>query len=121
MSVSSHTTTTCNETGKFPGNCTLEAALKTIVDVYHRYSIREGQLDLLNFNDFKTLLTEQAPTFLQACGRNRAGYLQSLFNETDLNKDSELTFKEFTIVLAKVTDDAHRISHKDDRCGPDKD
>ncbi|NXR00391.1 M126 protein, partial [Sagittarius serpentarius] len=32
-----------------------------------------------------------------------------------LNKDSELTFEEFTIVLAKLTDDAHRISHRDDR------
>ncbi|NXJ57030.1 M126 protein, partial [Spizaetus tyrannus] len=35
-----------------------------------------------------------------------------------LNKDSELTFEEFTIVLAKLTDDAHRISHRDDRCCP---
>ncbi|NWH46225.1 M126 protein, partial [Fregata magnificens] len=32
-----------------------------------------------------------------------------------LNKDKELTFEEFTIVLAKLTDDAHRISHQDDR------
>lgn len=52
-------------------------------------------------------------------GRNRPGYLQKLFEETDLNKDKELTFEEFTIVLAKVTDDAHRIIHKDDRCKPD--
>ncbi|NXN21219.1 M126 protein, partial [Nycticryphes semicollaris] len=37
-----------------------------------------------------------------------------------LNKDKELTFEEFTIVLAKLTDDAHRIIHKDDRCTPDK-
>uniref|UniRef100_A0A663M512 EF-hand domain-containing protein n=1 Tax=Athene cunicularia TaxID=194338 RepID=A0A663M512_ATHCN len=85
-------------------------ALKTIVDVYHRYSIREGKLDLLNFNDFKTLLTEYHPE-----------YLKKIFKETDLNKDKELTFEEFTIVLAKVTDDAHRIIHKDDRCTPDKD
>ncbi|NXE28974.1 M126 protein, partial [Ardeotis kori] len=32
-----------------------------------------------------------------------------------LNKDKELTFEEFTIVLAKLTDDAHRISHGQDR------
>uniref|UniRef100_A0A8B9MEF2 EF-hand domain-containing protein n=1 Tax=Accipiter nisus TaxID=211598 RepID=A0A8B9MEF2_9AVES len=82
-------------------------ALKTIVDVYHRYSIREGQLDLLNFNDFRTLLTE-----------NKREYLRKLFEETDLNKDSELTFEEFTIVLAKLTDDAHRISHRDDHLVP---
>ncbi|KAM9214772.1 protein S100-A8-like [Leptosomus discolor] len=121
MSASTRTPTTLPKTQQFPGNCTLESALKTIVDVYHRYSIREGQLDLLNFNDFKTLLTEQAPTFLQACGRNHPEYLNKLFKETDLNKDKDLTFEEFTIVLAKLTDDAHRISHSDDRCTPDKD
>ncbi|XP_010286153.1 PREDICTED: protein S100-A8-like [Phaethon lepturus] len=121
MSASTQTTTTLPETRQFPGNCTLDMALKTIVDVYHRYSIREGQLDLLNFNDFKTLLTEQAPTFLQTCGRNNHDYLKKLFKETDLNKDRELTFEEFTIVLAKLSDDAHRISHGDDRCTPDKD
>ncbi|NXG87877.1 M126 protein, partial [Stercorarius parasiticus] len=32
-----------------------------------------------------------------------------------LNKDKELTFEEFTIVLAKLTNDAHHISHKEDR------
>ncbi|NXJ15995.1 M126 protein, partial [Odontophorus gujanensis] len=39
-----------------------------------------------------------------------------------LNKDKELSFEEFTIVLAKVTDDAHRIIHNHDRytrCDPD--
>uniref|UniRef100_A0A8C8BNQ3 EF-hand domain-containing protein n=1 Tax=Otus sunia TaxID=257818 RepID=A0A8C8BNQ3_9STRI len=85
-------------------------ALKTIVDVYHRYSIREGELDLLNFNDFKTLLNENNPK-----------YMEKLFKETDLNKDKELSFEEFTIILANVSDDAHRIIHKDDRCTPDKD
>ncbi|KAM6365083.1 protein S100-A8-like [Pluvialis apricaria] len=121
MSASTQTACTVSETRQFPGNCTLEMALKTIVEVYHRYSIREGELDLLNFNDFKTLLTEQAPTFLQACGRGNRDYLNKLFKETDLNNDKDLTFEEFTIVLAKLTDDAHRISHKDDRCTPDKD
>ncbi|NXW51825.1 M126 protein, partial [Nyctiprogne leucopyga] len=33
-----------------------------------------------------------------------------------LNKDKQLTFEEFSIVLSKLTDDAHRISHGDDRC-----
>ncbi|KAJ7428995.1 protein S100-A8-like [Willisornis vidua] len=69
MSASAHSHA---GSGRFPGNCTLEKALGTIVDVYHRYSIREGKLDLLNFNDFKTLITEQAPTFLQACVAKKA-------------------------------------------------
>uniref|UniRef100_A0A8C6N9G0 Uncharacterized protein n=1 Tax=Melopsittacus undulatus TaxID=13146 RepID=A0A8C6N9G0_MELUD len=122
MSVSTQPKNTSAETRQFPGNCTLEQALKTIVDVYHRYSIREGELDLLNFNDFKTLLTEQAPTFLQACVSAQGCAVLSWGGwKTDLNKDKDLSFEEFTIVLGKITDDAHRIIHKDDRCTPDKD
>ncbi|NWI56398.1 M126 protein, partial [Calyptomena viridis] len=33
-----------------------------------------------------------------------------------INGDKELTFEEFVIILCKVTDDAHRISHNSDRC-----
>lgn len=73
MSASTRTTTSCADSRQFPGNCTLEEALKAIVDIYHRYSIRKGQLDLLNFDDFDKLLKEQAPTFLKACVSARAG------------------------------------------------
>ncbi|XP_074931186.1 protein S100-A8-like [Phalacrocorax aristotelis] len=121
MSASTHPRTTLPEAQHFPGNSTLEMALKTIVDVYHHYSTKEKHLDFLNFDEFRTLLTEQAPTFLEVCGRNDCNYLNKLFGETDLNKDKEVSFKEFTIVLAKVADDAHRISHHEDRCTPDKD
>ncbi|CAN8206924.1 unnamed protein product [Coccothraustes coccothraustes] len=106
---------------QFPGNCTLEKALETMVNIFHQYSIRQGELDLLSLNDFTTLLKEQAPSFLQTCDRNQAGYLDKLFQETDLNKDKEVSFEEFTIVLSKLADDAHRISHGSDRCGPDQD
>uniref|UniRef100_A0A8C0U0A4 EF-hand domain-containing protein n=1 Tax=Cyanistes caeruleus TaxID=156563 RepID=A0A8C0U0A4_CYACU len=74
-------------------------ALQTVVDVFHQYSIRQGEIDLLSLGDFRTLLTEQAPSFLGSCNRNQAGYLEKLFQETDLNKDKELSFEEFTIVL----------------------
>ncbi|XP_009905012.1 protein S100-A7-like [Dryobates pubescens] len=121
MSASTRTSSSRAQPQEFPGNCTLEKALKAIVDVYHRYSIREGEVDLLSFSDFQKLLTEQAPTFLQACGRNKSDYLAKLFQETDLNKDKELSFEEFLTVLGKVTDDAHRIMHGDERCTPDRD
>lgn len=53
--------------------------------------------------------------------RNKSGYLENLFQETDLNNDKELSFKEFTVVLSKLADDVHRISHGSQRCGPDRD
>ncbi|XP_066062705.1 protein S100-A7-like [Chamaea fasciata] len=106
---------------QFPGNCTLEKALETLVGIFHQYSIRQGEIDLLSLDDFSTLLREQAPSFLGTCNRNKPGYLDKLFQETDLNKDKELSFEEFTVVLSKLADDAHRISHGSERCGPDRD
>ncbi|XP_063277252.1 protein S100-A12-like [Prinia subflava] len=118
MSASTHSHAGSRE---FPGNCTLERALQTVVDVFHRYSVRQGEVDLLSLGDFRTLLKEQAPSFLSTCDRNRADYLEKLFQETDLDHDRELSFEEFTVVLSKLADDAHRISHGSERCGPDRD
>nr|XP_054507353.1 protein S100-A7-like [Agelaius phoeniceus] len=118
MSTSTHSHAGSRQ---LPGNCTLEKALQTVVDMFHQYSIRQGEIDLLNISDFTTLLMEQAPSFLGTCDRNRPGYLEKLFQESDLNKDKEVSFEEFTIVLSKLADDAHRISHGSERCGPDKD
>ncbi|TRZ09037.1 hypothetical protein HGM15179_018093 [Zosterops borbonicus] len=106
---------------KLPGNCTLEKALETVVGVFHQYSIRQGEIDQLSLSEFSTLLQEQAPSFLETCNRNKSGYLENLFQETDLNNDKELSFEEFTVVLSKLADDVHRISHGSQRCGPDRD
>ncbi|NXJ34161.1 M126 protein, partial [Ciconia maguari] len=35
-----------------------------------------------------------------------------------LNKDREVAFEEFTMVLAKLSDDAHRLMHHQERCCP---
>ncbi|XP_062821179.1 protein S100-A8-like [Anolis carolinensis] len=107
--------------GDAEGNCTLEKAFTTIINAYHRYSPRQGKDDFLSPQDLKEMLQEQLPTFLEACGRNRPGYIEQLFKESDINKDKVLTFEETVRIFLKVADDAHRLSHKEDRCGPDKD
>ncbi|XP_010142943.1 PREDICTED: putative cyclin-dependent serine/threonine-protein kinase DDB_G0272797/DDB_G0274007 [Buceros rhinoceros silvestris] len=119
MSASTRTTTTVHKPRQFPGNCTLEMALKTVVDVFHRYSSRKSSIDLLDSKNFRKLMTEQAPTFLEDCGRGRPEYLEELFKETDLDNDREVSFEEFTIVLAKLTSDTYYILHEEDRCQPD--
>ncbi|XP_060116839.1 protein S100-A7-like [Heteronotia binoei] len=102
-------------------DCTLENALKIIVDIYHQYAPREGKDDYLSQKDLKELLQCQAPTFLSACGRSSPGYIEKLFKEADVDKNKNLTFEETFTVFALLADDAHRISHGEDRCGPDKD
>lgn len=69
MSASTHSHAGSRQ---FPGNCTLEKALQTMVDVFHRYSIRQGEIDLLSLKEFETLLKEQAPSFLETCVSARA-------------------------------------------------
>nr|XP_056709494.1 protein S100-A7-like [Euleptes europaea] len=102
-------------------NCTLETAMKIIVDIYHQYAPREGKDDFLSLKDLTELLQCQAPTFLAACNRNNPNYIQQLFKQADVDKNKNLTFEETMTVWALLADDAHRISHNEDRCGPDKD
>lgn len=47
--------------------CTLKSALEMIVNLYHRYSAREGKDDFLSLKDLNEFLKCQAPTFLAAC------------------------------------------------------
>ncbi|XP_067395229.1 protein S100-A15A-like [Emydura macquarii macquarii] len=103
------------------GPSTLERALQNIVHIYHESSIRDNKDDLLSLKDLKHLLKTQAPGFLSVCGRNRPRYIEELFTEADTDEDKQLTFEEFTVIVGKVTDDVHRLSHGDDRCGPDRD
>ncbi|XP_067395228.1 protein S100-A15A-like [Emydura macquarii macquarii] len=103
------------------GPSTLERALQNIVHIYHESSIRDNKDDLLSLKDLKNLLKTQAPGFLSVCKRNRPGYIEELFTEADTDENRQLTFEEFTVILGKLADDAHRLSHGDDRCGPDRD
>ncbi|CAI5798411.1 protein S100-A7-like [Podarcis lilfordi] len=102
-------------------HCTLELALEIIVNIYHQFAPREGKDDFLSLKDMTELLKSQAPTFLAACNRNRPNYMKELFKKADVDKTGQLTFEEFTKVFALLADDTHRLSHGEDRCGPDHD
>ncbi|XP_054840304.1 protein S100-A7-like [Eublepharis macularius] len=102
-------------------DCTLETALKIIIDVYHQYAPREGKDDYLSLKDLTELLKCQAPTFLAACNRSRPEYIPWLFKQADVDSNRNLTFEETIRIIGLLADDAHRISHDEDRCGPDKD
>ncbi|XP_015269603.1 PREDICTED: protein S100-A8-like [Gekko japonicus] len=102
-------------------DCTLENAMKIIVDTYHMYAPREGLDDDLSLRDLTEFLKCQAPTFLEACNRGNPSYLPWLFKQCDVDNNKKLTFEEFIKVFCLLADDAHRISHREDRCGPDRD
>lgn len=80
MSASTRTTTTVHKPQQFPGNCTMEMALKTVVDVFHRYSSRKSNIDLLDSKNFRKLMTEQAPTFLEDCVSATGTSLEGCFS-----------------------------------------
>uniref|UniRef100_A0A8B9B819 EF-hand domain-containing protein n=2 Tax=Anser TaxID=8842 RepID=A0A8B9B819_9AVES len=93
----------------------LELALECAINIYHQYAIKNPRDDYLSKSEFTQLMKETAKTFLT----NTVPVRAELFKETDLNKDKELSFEEFTIVLSKVADDAHRIIHGENRCKPE--
>ncbi|XP_027766645.1 protein MRP-126-like [Empidonax traillii] len=101
---------------QFPGNCTLEMALQRVVDVFHRYSIRQGELDLLSLGDFQTLrgLSDPPPPLsplsLQHV-KNKAT-IDELFKDLDVNKDAQISFGETMLLIVRVTIATHEHLHE---------
>lgn len=94
MSASTRTTSTVHKPRQFPGNCTMEMALKTIVDVFHRYSSRKNNIDLLDSKNFQKLMKEQAPTFLEDCVSATGASLERCFSWGGCGRDeAEVSFR----------------------------
>ncbi|XP_060223841.1 protein S100-A13-like isoform X2 [Meriones unguiculatus] len=68
----------------------LEAAIGTIMDIYHNYAIMEEGAPRLSFNAFNKMVTQQVPHFLKDVGS-----LDEKMKSLDVNQDSELKFNEY--------------------------
>jgi hypothetical protein len=43
----------------------LERSIDTIINVYHHYSVRQGNADTLNKKEFKEMAKKELPNFLK--------------------------------------------------------
>ncbi|XP_039607917.1 protein S100-B-like isoform X1 [Polypterus senegalus] len=76
----------------------LEKALLTVVDVFYKYSERDGDEKTLSKSEAKDLVNKELPHIL---GRNNdEKSVQEIM--TDLNNDGKMNLKEFSLMLMSL-------------------
>ncbi|XP_074079577.1 protein S100-A12-like [Macrotis lagotis] len=97
-------------------NCTMKIALQNFVDIFHQYSVRGGNPDALNKREMKQLLNKELVHFIK--NSKDLQCVPNLFKELDTNQDEDLNFKEFVVMIARLTMATHEKMHEN---APDKD
>ncbi|XP_060537949.1 protein S100-A13-like isoform X1 [Pantherophis guttatus] len=75
----------------------LEKAIETIVDVFFKYSTREGDQATLTTGEFKELATAQLPNLMK-----NVGDLDKKMKSLDVNHDQELKFGEYLRLIGEL-------------------
>ncbi|NXS60591.1 M126 protein, partial [Brachypteracias leptosomus] len=88
----------------------LEKAMDVIIDVFHQYSRREGDLDTLTKAELKLLIEKQLANYLKHV-KNQAT-IDQIMKDLDMNKDSQLSFNETMLLIIRVTIATHDHLHE---------
>ncbi|XP_067172054.1 protein S100-Z [Apteryx mantelli] len=78
----------------------LEEAMDTLIRIFHHYSGKEGDKYKLNI-ELKELLTSELTDFLS--GQKDPLLVDKIMKDLDSNKDNEVDFNEFVILVAALT------------------
>nr|XP_032600457.2 LOW QUALITY PROTEIN: protein S100-Z [Taeniopygia guttata] len=76
----------------------LEDAMDTLIRIFHHYSGKEGDRYKLSKRELKELLTRELTDFLS--GQKDPLLCDKNMNDLDSNKDNEVDFNEFVILVA---------------------
>ncbi|XP_005288348.2 protein S100-Z isoform X2 [Chrysemys picta bellii] len=79
----------------------LENAMDTLIKIFHHYSGKEGDKYKLNKGELKQLLTSELTDFL-SCQKDPQ-LVDKIMKDLDTNKDNEVDFNEFVILVAALT------------------
>ncbi|XP_071988724.1 protein S100-P-like [Engystomops pustulosus] len=78
----------------------LETAITKIINVFDKYSVKDGKGDTLSKGELKTLMEKELPGILRNAKDKSEG--DKLMKDLDINGDAEVDFKEFIILLSSV-------------------
>ncbi|AWP15715.1 Protein S100 isoform 4 [Scophthalmus maximus] len=79
----------------------LQAAMSSLIDVFHSYSGREGDKYKLNKLELKNLLKEELSELLSASKDPMV--VEKIMNDLDENQDGQVDFQEFVVLVAALT------------------
>ncbi|XP_013852489.2 S100 calcium binding protein A9 isoform X1 [Sus scrofa] len=89
----------------------MECSIETIINIFHQYSVRLGNRDTLNQKEFKQLVKKELPNFLKKQKRDEKA-INHILEDLDTNVDKQLSFEEFSMLVAKLTVASHEEMHK---------
>ncbi|XP_040275054.1 protein S100-P-like [Bufo bufo] len=79
----------------------LETGMALVISVFDQYACCEGKKDTLSKGELKALIEKELPGLIKnAKGKDECG---QLLKDLDENKDNEVDFKEFMILVAALT------------------
>ncbi|XP_067838251.1 protein S100-Z [Heptranchias perlo] len=79
----------------------LESAMDTLIHVFHNYSGKEGDKYKLNKGELKELLHSELDNFLTS--QKDPALVDNIMKDLDTNKDNEVDFNEFVILVSALT------------------
>ncbi|XP_056261984.1 protein S100-A1 [Pseudoliparis swirei] len=82
-------------------NSQLQKAMEGLIEVFHSYSGKEGDKYKLSKLELKSLLQGELADFLSASKDPRV--VDKIFSDLDENKDGEVDFQEFVVLVAALT------------------
>ncbi|KAB0385991.1 protein S100-A12 [Muntiacus reevesi] len=89
----------------------LEDYLEGIINIFHQYSVRLGDYDTLIKRELKQLITKELPNTLK--NTKDQATIDKIFQELDANKDGQVSFEEFIVLVSRVLKTAHDDIHKE--------
>ncbi|XP_016308665.1 protein S100-Z-like isoform X1 [Sinocyclocheilus anshuiensis] len=79
----------------------LEGAMDALITVFHNYSGSEGDKYKLSKGELKELLNSELTDFLTS--QKDPHLVEKIMNDLDSNKDNEVDFNEFVVLVAALT------------------
>ncbi|XP_072715808.1 protein S100-Z [Ciconia boyciana] len=79
----------------------LEDTMDTLIRIFHHYSGKEGDRYKLSKEELKELLTSELTDFFSA--QKDPLLVDKIMKDLDSNKDNEVDFNEFVILVAALT------------------
>ncbi|XP_023686276.1 protein S100-A1-like [Paramormyrops kingsleyae] len=79
----------------------LQSVMESLIAVFHKYSSKEGDEHKLSNAEMKSLLQNELREFLAVS--QDPMFVEKLMNDLDENRDGEVDFKEFVVLVATLT------------------
>ncbi|TKS84935.1 Protein S100-Z S100 calcium-binding protein Z [Collichthys lucidus] len=79
----------------------LEGAMDALITVFYNYSGNDGDKYKLNKGELKELLNSELTDFLTS--QKDPMLVEKIMNDLDSNKDNEVDFNEFVVLVAALT------------------